>query len=302
MKLLSLITLCFFLLLPAIIMPLSYSPWVPPSESPTEVLIDSFKDTPNIWLGFWTEYFAPLSGSANYAMQGQSFAVSNNYYISRVNFTLTDNIGSPEATLKVALFSWNVTDGRVFGYNSIPNKPFGKGEELANSDGISVLLAAQTVELSFEFTGENRYELIAGTAYGIGVYVDVNVTFGGSNYFGVSGNSGLKAVHEGNRFTQYNATYGASPTSDAHFAVYGFTEESYEGYWAPTNTNVWVTGVFAPYVYMAISIWSLALIVGVGAVLYTQQTDAMPIAIIYGIAITIVLLIALMILAPFLGV
>lgn len=70
----------------------------------------------------------------------------------------------------------------------------------------------------------------------------------------------------------------------------------------PPNVNVWVTGVLAPYVYVAISVWSLALIIGVGAVLMSQQTDAMPYAVIYGISVTIVLLIALAILAPFLGV
>lgn len=68
-----------------------------------------------------------------------------------------------------------------------------------------------------------------------------------------------------------------------------------------TNSNRWL-GIAAPHVYAAITIWSIAMIVGIGLVFMRGQNDlsALPIVILLGIGILICLFISLAVMSGFL--
>lgn len=68
-----------------------------------------------------------------------------------------------------------------------------------------------------------------------------------------------------------------------------------------TNSNKWI-GIAAPHVYAAITIWSIAMIVGIGLVFVRGQNDlsALPMVILLGIGILICLFISLAVMSGFL--
>jgi hypothetical protein len=66
-----------------------------------------------------------------------------------------------------------------------------------------------------------------------------------------------------------------------------------------TNTQRWI-GIAAPHIYAAIIVWSLAMIIGVGAVLAKGDIKDLPFVILMGIALLICLFITLVVMSPFL--
>ena len=67
---------------------------------------------------------------------------------------------------------------------------------------------------------------------------------------------------------------------------------------APSNTQTWI-GISLPHVYAAITVWSLALIVGVGAAFMTGDVKDLPYVILIGLGILVVLFVSLTILSAF---
>lgn len=266
-----------------------------PANCQEETLIHEYWENYDAWLGLWSQYFANISGSANYAAQGQTFNISTtDVTITRVSLLIIANQGTPNNTLVVALFALNET-GRVFGVNATPTQPFGKGTELAVSDG-QIIVGGSPTEYTFNFTGDNQYVMQAGTNYGLAVYVDVVNVLDGSNYYGIAANNG--GDHWGNRLTQYNGTWVGVSSYDTYFRLYGIESEAEE---APFSA----TSIASPYAYAAITIMSLALIIGVGAALLSSfaSKDVAPMipVIIIGVAILIVLFIALSLFNAFSG-
>lgn len=67
---------------------------------------------------------------------------------------------------------------------------------------------------------------------------------------------------------------------------------------SPSNTQTWI-GISLPHVYAAITVWSIALIVGVGAAFMTGDVKDLPYVILIGLGILIVLFVSLTILSAF---
>ena len=67
---------------------------------------------------------------------------------------------------------------------------------------------------------------------------------------------------------------------------------------SPSNTQTWL-GVSLPHVYAAITVWSIALIVGVGAAFMTGDVKDLPYVILIGLGILVVLFVSLTILSAF---
>ena len=68
---------------------------------------------------------------------------------------------------------------------------------------------------------------------------------------------------------------------------------------APSNTGAWI-GITLPYVYGAITLWSIAMIIGVAAVLMKGSVQDLPIVLMIGLGILICLFISLAIMSGFL--
>lgn len=201
--------------------------FMPLCMGPGETLIHKFSETPSTYPAFWAEYFANISGSANYAAEGLTFSIpSENYRITRINFTIYAVMGAPNCSLVASLFALNES-GRVFGYNATPAKPWGRGSELAKSDAINILGNSTKISYWFNFTGANQYEMQANTNYGIAVYAETVYEMNSTNYWGVMAVSGSKATDPGNRIVQYNASWASSST-DIFFSLYGIEVESTE--------------------------------------------------------------------------
>jgi hypothetical protein len=167
-----------------------------------EVVVDSFDTTTGVtWI------------LVNDGVSEEAIAQS----LTGTDITITKSVfsierfGNPTGDLYAKLYAHSGT----FGTSSVPT-----GAALATSDPVSYL-AVPTVDpadITFTFSGANRYKLVAGTKYV--VVLDVGGTFGnGSNYFLTRGDI-TSPTHSGNS-AGYISSWTAASGSDFVFALYG---------------------------------------------------------------------------------
>lgn len=242
----------------------------------SEQLIDSYwSDAPNSWNGLWAIHPSLTTARSGH---GQCFYSPASYTLSRATFQIWLNYtGTPKPVLRAALYKMNTS--RTYGYNGNPEFPF---TALVYSPSLNIT-GESSRKINFTFSG---YVMTAG-------YYCITVEgvdgIDASNHIGLGMSS--NGVHAGNRISYDSDWWYAYPTYDCHFYVYGVP-------YTPSDTQVWI-GIAAPHVYAAVTIWSLAMIVGVGAAFMTGDVKDLPYVILIGLGILVVLFVSLTILSAF---
>ena len=250
------------------------------ADSPA--LISSYWDeTPNSWNSIWAVH--PSASSARSA-HGQAFTVVGSYRITSAEFWLQKNVGNPNALFIAVLYEGN--DSRTMGYNVNPEYPW---NPLATSNSVNISGIGSPAKYNFTFSASEQYTMTAGY-YCITLECQSAVLLNDTNCISFATN--LNGAHEGNRISYFSDWWYSFPTYDSIFRVYG------------EPIPDWI-GIASPYAYAAITIMSISLIIGVGAVFISsfQTQDMAPLipVIIIGIGIMIALFIVLPILNAFMG-
>jgi hypothetical protein len=123
-----------------------------------------------------------------------------------------------------------------------------------------------------------------------GVWLFTNYTFYNTgNYDGVIG-----AVE----YTDTSGIMSFQYTSGVGLSVVSATFVATPATASPSNSYRWISLSF-PYVYGAITIWSIAMIIGVGAVFMKGSVQDLPYVILLGLGLLIVLFVSLAVLSSF---
>jgi hypothetical protein len=146
------------------------------------------------------------TGAANRIKVGQSFtaiaAVLNSakFYLQKY--------GSPTGNVVACIYAHSGT----YGTSSVPS-----GAALATSDNVDVSgLSTSLALVEFVFSGANKITLANATPY----IVSVEYSAGDGSNFLYVGDDTATLAHGGN-YCRYTGSWGAFPTNDAIFYVYG---------------------------------------------------------------------------------
>ena len=175
----------------------------PPIPEPTSFsLIDSYPESNyDSSAGFKTVH---PSAIAQQSAWGQTFNATGDVNLTSVKFYLR-KIGAPTGELVAYL------------YATVAGKP--AGAALATGSMMpSSVLTGDFALYSFNFTGDERYQLVTGTTYGIGL--EANTSFVSTVSYPAIGFDSSAPSHAGNSFFYQNGVW-STYASDLVFYVYG---------------------------------------------------------------------------------
>ena len=173
-------------------------------------LVDSYSET-NQNIAFTIKGTHPSSNS-DVSATGQSFTnTDTSKDITSVKFYLK-KIGSPTGNINAVLYAHS----GIYGSSSLPT-----GNALATSDGFEIGdVTGDFTLITFTFSGEEQYEMLADTYYCI-VFQEESVTWsGGYIHFGIDT---TEPSHDGNLNYYINGAWDGSNSYDGCFYVYGET-------------------------------------------------------------------------------
>jgi hypothetical protein len=259
---------------------------LPAARASSEVLIFSIPTYGSTSIGLESSY---ISNTSSPAAAGQNFpmpAEYEGYRLTKCTWRLGRQ-GTPNGTLVAMFFQTNGT------YN-INARPLGY-VPLAESDPIEMnTIGGSDYLINFSFPSKPA---MTDDYYWILIAIKSNTTLlkaSEGQYIAVYQRPnevmiGDKCYNQASRWYVY----------DGNLIVYVYGEK-----YTPSisNTGTWI-GVSLPYIYAAIGLWSLAMIIGVGVVLMQWQTlkaiDLVAV-ILLGIGILICLFISLAVMSGFL--
>lgn len=234
----------------------------------------------------WLDRLHPSSDTGGSAVSESFQSSSSLLRITKASFQLCKQ-GSPSGMAHAKLYEMGSDDS--------PN-----GSALATSDDFDVsVITVSYVWYNLTFSGLQKYTMQLSHSYCIVFEDPTSGSMNFMNFIYLRGNyssGGYSGVGKG---FHDNAWYLAQPISgggsDFLFMVYGEVPTVP----SPSNTQAWI-GIAAPHVYAAITIWSLAMIIGVGAALSKGFNVAdLPYLVLMGLAILICLFVALAIMSGF---
>lgn len=165
------------------------------------VTVDSYSEAN------YSAYTSVSSTAGHYLSLGQSFTATG-VTLDNVQFYLRKN-GSPTGNATAILYAHSGT----YGTNSVPT-----GSVLARSDNFDVSTLTTSMQLiTLNFTGANRYSLIAGTKY----IILFEYSGGDSSNYTSFALDNTSSSHTGNMVGSFSGSWNPTSTNDAIFYVYG---------------------------------------------------------------------------------
>lgn len=142
---------------------------------------------------------------------GQSFTADFPLTLDSAKFYMRKS-GLPTGTAYVRVYAHSGN----YGTTSVPT-----GAALASSEGFDVTsLTTSYVLISFNFTGADRIQFVAGTHYCIAFEAPAVGTIGGTDQIWVGADASAPG-HDGNNFYYINGVWTQQATHDTVFYVYG---------------------------------------------------------------------------------
>lgn len=251
-------------------------------------LLDSYSETNYESHSKLNSIHPSVANGYNLGAVSQSFTTPNGttYTLSSCKFYLK-RLQNPVGNLKAILYASTGDVG--------DEKPTGSSLALSDSVNMSIISADNFELVEFTFSEAEQYEMAQDIIYCITVQVNDATTIGDTDavYCGedwYATHAGGMAYHENGAWASYGSE--GDGAGDCLFYVYG-------------EVVTEAVGIAAPYIYAAISLMSLSLIIGVGAALISsfeaQDMISLISVIIIGIGIMIVLFIVLPVLNAFSG-
>ena len=174
-----------------------------------EELVDSYSEAnQDAEIDLWDHH---PSDSEHISAIGQSFTCGSTLKITSVKFYLTKD-ASPTGLGHAVLYAHSGT----YGTSSVPT-----GAALATSDDFDVSdLAYNLALITFNFTGEEQYEMQADTKYCIVFENPASGTINISSHTS-TGVDSSSPTHDGNALNYLDGGWAALSTNDIPFYVYG---------------------------------------------------------------------------------